>query len=219
MINNPKIACIFDMDGTMVNNIPTHHRAWKAIIAHYNLTYSQAVFNRFTSNKDIFSAFFGRDLLEEEWMQYSEEKEEMYRAEYRPMMKPVKGLRRLLQSLRKNDVALGIGTAAYIPNVDFIMDGLRLRPYFQTIIDVSMVKNAKPDPEVFLKAAEQLGVAPKNCVVFEDSIPGVQAGKTAGMTVVAVTTTHSAEELAHADYIIKDYTEISVEKIKMWISM
>jgi beta-phosphoglucomutase family hydrolase len=217
-MDSPKIACIFDMDGTLTDNIPTHHHAWKAIIAHYNLTYRAEIFNTFTSNKDIFCALFERELPEAEWMRYTEEKEEMYRANYRPIMKPVKGLRRFLQSLRKNDVSMGIGTAAYIPNVDFIMDGLKLRPYFQTIIDVSMVTKAKPDPEVFLKAAQKLGIAPKHCVVFEDSIPGVHAGKNAGMTVVAVTTTHTAEELAHADYLIKDYTEVSFEKIKSWLS-
>jgi beta-phosphoglucomutase len=217
-MNDSKIACIFDMDGTMVHNIPAHREAWKSVIAKYDLTYSHELFNHFTSNKDIFTALFGRELSEAEWRGYSDEKEAIYHATYRPVMKPMKGLRRLLQSLRKNEVSAAVGTAAPTLNADFIIDGLKLRPYFQTIVDITQVENSKPHPEIFLTAAARLGVLPENCVVFEDSIPGVEAGKRAGMTVVAITTTHTAEELVQADYIIKDYSEVSVEKIKLWVS-
>jgi beta-phosphoglucomutase family hydrolase len=218
-MNTPKIACIFDMDGTMVDNIPAHREAWKAIIAKYYLTYLPELFNHFTSNKEIFTALFGRELTEAEWTGYSDEKEAMYHASYGPVMKPVKGLRRLLQSLRKNSIGAAVGTAAPTMNANFIIDGLKLRPYFQTIVDITQVQNSKPHPEIFLTAAARLGIEPKNCVVFEDSIPGVEAGKRAGMTVVAIITTHTAQELAAADYIIKDYTEVSVEKIKEWIGV
>jgi beta-phosphoglucomutase len=219
MINNQKTACIFDMDGTMVDNIPAHREAWKSIIAKYHLTYSQALFNHFTSNKEIFTALFGRELSEAEWSGYSDEKEAMYHATYRPIMKPVKGLRRLLQSLRKNSIGAAVGTAAPTLNANFILDGLKLRTYFQTVVDIAQVTHSKPHPEIFLTAAARLEVLPENCIVFEDSLPGVEAGKRAGMKVVAITTTHTAAELAAADYIIKDYSEVSAEKIKMWISM
>ena len=107
-----------------------------------------------------------------------------------------------------------MGTSAPKENLDFIMEALDLRKYFDAFLHSADVTNGKPDPEIYLKAADRLNARPDSCVVFEDSVAGVKAGLNAGMKVVAVTTTHSADEFEGADLVIKDFERIDVKHIQ-----
>jgi beta-phosphoglucomutase-like phosphatase (HAD superfamily) len=93
-------------------------------------------------------------------------------------------------------------------NIDFMFDNVQIKKYFRKVVNSSDIQNGKPDPEIFLKAAEFLDVDPKLCLVFEDAVVGVKAARGAGMKVIAVLTTHSREELEDADEIIDDYKEL-----------
>lgn len=111
---------------------------------------------------------------------------------------------------------MGIGTAAIPFNVDFALDNLHVREYFQSIITANDVVTSKPDPEVFLKAAAELGAVPADCIVFEDAPKGVEAAANAGMRAVVLTTMHTREEFAAYDNIIAfiaDYTAITPEQL------
>ena len=107
---------------------------------------------------------------------------------------------------------MAIGSAAIMFNVDFVLDNLHLRKYFDALISADDVQHSKPDPETYLKCAQVLGVDPANCLVFEDAPKGVEAAKNAGMPSVVLTTMHEQEEFAMYNNVItctKDYTHLS----------
>ena len=105
---------------------------------------------------------------------------------------------------------MGIGTAAIPFNVDYIIDNLPVRKYFRSIVTASDVQTSKPDPEVFLKCAAELGVAPQNCIVFEDAPKGVEAARNGGMKAVAITTYHTAADFSLFEnvlMVVEDYRD------------
>jgi len=111
---------------------------------------------------------------------------------------------------------MGIGSAAIPFNINFVLDGLNLRHYFPSIVSADDVLNSKPDPETYVKGAQELGVLPEECIVFEDAPKGVEAAKLAGMKCVVITTMHQADEFAAYDNIIcfiKDYQGLTIDSL------
>jgi len=102
---------------------------------------------------------------------------------------------------------LAIATSGPSGNVDFVLGNTNLHMYFDAVVDSSMIIQGKPDPEIYLKAAQELGVEPEHCLVVEDSVSGIRAGKAAGMIVVAITSTNPKEKLKEADVIIDHFNE------------
>lgn len=208
-------AYIFDMDGTMIDNVPYHVKAWKAFSRKYGneLSEREIIGWMGMTNRAYQERILGRQVNDEESLAMSEEKEILYRELYRPHMKPAPGLVELLDLATAKGVLLAVASGAPKGNINFILDGLDLRRYFPVLVDDSTYTRGKPDPECFLTAAKMLGVEPKDCTVFEDAVKGVQAGKAAGMRVVAVTLRTSAEELiaAGADTAISSFTEFIPE--------
>ena len=164
----------------------------------------------------ILPELFGRSLTTDEVRAYGNQKEQTYRDLYQDRIQPTPGLVDFLELLKERDIPRAVATSAPTANVDFTMEHTGLRHYFPVIVDDTMVTQGKPDPEVYLKSGEQLGVPADRCIVFEDAILGIQAGKNAGMAVIAVATTHTREELADtaADYVIDDFRELTVEKLR-----
>lgn len=157
----------------------------------------------------------------EEIRTLGEQKEIEYRDLYRSAITPTVGLVNFLEELDRKDIPRAIATSAPPANVAFTLDHTKLGSYFPVIVDDTMVTTGKPDPEVYLKSAEQLGMSPERCIVFEDAILGIQAGKNAGMPVVALATTHTREELeaTEADYIIDNFEGLTVEKLREVLNM
>ena len=108
---------------------------------------------------------------------------------------------------------MAIATSGLPINIKFMFDHVAIESYFDKVIDATYVTNSKPHPEIFLKAAESVNAAPLQSIAFEDSVAGVRSAKAAGMKVVGLTTTHTAEDLHEADKIIKDYTEITIDDL------
>ena len=108
---------------------------------------------------------------------------------------------------------MAIATSGLPINIAFMFDHIAIEPYFDKVIDATYVTNSKPHPEIFLKAAESVHANPAQSIAFEDSVAGVRSAKAAGMKVVGLTTTHTAEDLHEADKIIKDYTEITIDDL------
>jgi len=119
-----------------------------------------------------------------------------------------------LEELEKAKVSKAIATSGIIPNIDFMFEHVPIKNYFYSVIDSTQIIQGKPHPEIFLKAAVSLNAVPSSCIAFEDSVPGIRSAKAAGMKVVALTTTHTAEDLEEADLVIKDYTDISLTKLR-----
>ena len=169
----------------------------------------------------ILPKILDRPLSSDEIRALGEQKEAEYRDLYRATIRPTPGLVDFLEELKQLDVPRAIATSAPPSNVDFTLEGTRLRSYFPVIVDDTMVTTGKPDPEVYLKSAEQLGMSPERFVVFEDAILGIQAGKNAGMPVVALATTHTREELAttEADYVVDNFEGLTVAKLQQALGL
>lgn len=186
------LALVFDMDGVLVNSNPVHRQAWVRFNLRYGVQTSEAMLERMYGkrNDDIVRDFFGDRLTPEEVAARGAAKEQLYRELIGGRIEEilVPGLRRFLDRYAR--APLAVATNAEPENVRFVIDRAKLGDYFRVVVDGHQVGRPKPDPEVYLRAAELLGVAPPNCLVFEDSHSGVAAAQAAGMRVVGLRTTY-----------------------------
>lgn len=205
---------IFDMDGTMIDNMMVHHRAWQRKLAEYGQVLSlEEVKERIHGvNEEILEREFGDRFTPEQRRQIASEKEATYREIYRPELQLISGLTDFLDHLDKKCIPYGIGTAAPGENANFVLDELKLRDRFKTMIHAGHVTKGKPDPEVFEKAANAMKIPLQNCIVFEDSPTGAEAASRGGALSVILTTTHQSEEFGHLTNIIQfidNYTSLN----------
>jgi beta-phosphoglucomutase len=201
-------AVIFDLDGTLLDNNPYHLQSWKKYLENIGRDMTEEEYNaniNGRTNKDVINYIHGDVLNEEDSLKYGLEKEALYREIYKPFIKPVNGLLAFLNILADKNVPMAIATSGIQPNIDFMFDNVPIRQYFKVIVNSSHIKKGKPDPEIYIKTALLLNVSPKNCLVFEDAVVGINSAKAAGMKVIAIATTHPKEELNGADMIINDY--------------
>lgn len=212
-----KFAVLFDMDGVIIDSNPYHKDAWMAFCRRYQVELKEEDVPKYIygkTNKMALVDVFQREFSPEESFRMSEEKEAIYRDLHRADISLIKGLPALLESFQQHQVPLAVCTNAPVANLDFMLEETGIRPYFQVLIDASKVSKGKPDPEIYLKAAQMLGISPDRCIVMEDSTVGVEAGLRAGMKVVAITTTHSRQELSHTHLVIDDFDELHVDKLE-----
>ena len=206
---------IFDMDGTLVDNLAYHFKAFDAYIEQKGFALLEPVtmkINGMHSN-DIFPMLLGDEVVAEYGLdRLNHEKEAVYRELYRPHIKSVAGVVELMKMAKAAGVKCAIGSSGCRENVQMIVDGLGIAALLDASISGSDVTHGKPHPEIFLKASEALGLKPEECIVVEDAINGIKAGVAAGCKCVAVTTTTSAEELieAGASLCMADYTTLSL---------
>lgn len=216
---NAPFAALFDMDGVLIDNTDFHINAWLQFSQHHGrpITKDQYIANiNGRVSADAMAYVFQRPIPAGELIVLTEEKEAIYRELYRPHLQPAPGLITFLQALKEQNVRLAVGTSAPISNVHFTLDGLPLRPFFDAVVDASLIQRGKPDPEIYLTAAQRVGITPAQCVVFEDAFAGIEAGLRAGMKVVALATTHTPEELrdSGAALIVADFTELTVDSVR-----
>ena len=201
---------IFDMDGVVVDNHQFHFKAWMAFAEKYKFELNEEIYrDKYNGkvNAELFRMNFG-NISDEEVQKYTDEKEKMYHELYAPHMKAHTGLVEFLDLLRKEKIKIALGTSAPTMNVDFTLDALKLRHYFEVIVDGPQVSKGKPDPQVYQLCAMRLGLEPKDCVVFEDSLAGLESGMRAGCQIVGVATSHKPYELeGKTQIIIHDFTE------------
>ncbi len=207
-------GAVFDMDGVLVDNAAHHIRAWRRLGREQGKDLADAevrkVFGR--RNTEMLAALFGDALTREEQDRYGERKEVIYRELMSAALAPVPGLMEFLAALRKEGVRTAVATSGPVENVNLVMDGLSLRRWFDVIVTGAEVSRGKPDPEIFLLAARRLNLAPRDCVVFEDSTSGIEAARRAGSPCIALATTHSADELRtlSPSRIISDFRYLEI---------
>ena len=198
---------IFDMDGTIVDNMDYHTDSWIAFLARQGKRYDDPdAFFRETAGRqgrEILRERLGEHLTESDIAALALQKDMLYREMYGPHRAPIEGLHDLLEQARANGVKLAVATSAPPLNIVFTLDELDLRPRFDAVVGAADVARGKPFPDVFLKAAAELGVPPADCVVFEDAPLGVEAARAAGMRAVVITTTLPAEAFQGYDNVIR----------------
>ena len=185
------LALVFDMDGVIVDSNPLHRESWARFNSRYGIPTTEAMQQRMYGrrNDDIIRDFFG-ELPPDEVAARGKAKEALYREMVAPRVEEflVPGIRQFLEWHK--GAPMGLASNAEPENVALVLDRAALRPYFRAVVDGHQVRNPKPHPDVYLRAAELLQVEPANCIVFEDSPSGVAAGMAAGMRVIGISTTY-----------------------------
>jgi len=198
-------AFLFDLNGTMINDMEFHTLAWHSIMNDdlgANLSYESVKKEMYGKNHEVLERVFGQDKFSiKEMEMLSMNKEKRYQESYFPHLALIAGLDKFLQKAKQAQIAMAIGSAAIPFNIDFVVDGLKIRHYFNAIVSADDVKVSKPDAETFILAATKINVSPADCLVFEDAPKGVESANRAGMKCVVLTSTHSIEEF-------KDYPNI-----------
>ena len=212
---------IFDLDGTLVDNMHIHFEAF----THFNERHGLPAITREMRsridgkrNRDIFPILFERELAEDELRAFAAEKEGIYREISKGRLAPLPGLVDFLDHLESVGRPFGIATSAPAPNVPHSLAEAGLEDRFGIAVRSDQVERGKPFPDVFLEAARQLEAEPADCVVFEDSPAGINAAKAAGMTCIGLTTSFSRAELEEhstPDDVIADYVEYTQRKINV----
>ena len=198
-------AYIFDMDGVLIDSVSTHARCWDVVAERLRRIHKP---EHMQMGNGQTSLSYVQNVLQwtqdrQEAQRIVDEKENIYKELVdEEGVNLVDGARQLLQHLQEKKLPLAVGTSAPTKNADYLLEKAGIRSYFDGVVTAEDVERGKPDPEVFLKAAQSLGVEPAKCVVFEDAAAGIKAAKAGGMYVVALTTTQSAVDLqeAHAIY-------------------
>jgi len=213
-------AFIFDLNGTMINDMEYHSIAWYDILnddLKAGLTREAVKREMYGKNEELLERIFGKGhFTQAEVAAISMKKETSYQQAFKPHLQLIAGLPEFLAKADKKDIQMAIGSAAIPFNIDFVLDNLHIRHYFPVIVSASDVTVSKPHPETFLKAAEGLGVKPDACVVFEDAPKGVEAALNAGMKCVVLTTMHGIDEFRKYPNIlryIEDYTDPSLGEL------
>lgn len=194
----PFRAILFDLDGTLVNNMMVHHRAWQRKLKELGLDYSlERVKEEIHGvNLEILERLFGDRFTLEERKQIAWDKEAAYREIFADDFEAniVPGAVEFIEAAYKLGVPIAIGTAGPKENAEFVVDRLGIEKYMGHIVHSGMVSKGKPDPEVFQQGADALNIPLAECLVFEDSVTGAQAANNAQATAIILTTTHHESE-------------------------
>lgn len=209
---------LFDLNGTMINDMSYHIGAWHRILNGLGAGISLERMKEecYGKNEELLERIFPGRFSMEEKTRMGFEKEKEYQEAFRPCLKEIEGLARFIRAAHEAGTRLAIGSAAIRFNIDFVVDGLQLRPFFDAIVSAEDVRNSKPHPETFLKCADGLSVHPSDCLVFEDAPKGVEAAEKAGMDAVVITTEHAASEFepfANVVFFIDDYKDHRLQRL------
>ena len=210
-------TCIFDMDGVLIDSGAHHRSAWQALLDELGVA-PEPEFWRLTIGRPAEEAvplLLGQLLPSSEARRLALRKRDLYAGFAARGLLSVPGVAEFVQALVRLGVPRAVGTSASRGDVENLLGALALRRHFEIIVTAEDVKFGKPDPEVYLECARRLGSRPAVCVVFEDSLVGVQAARRAGMRAIGVTTAHTAEELlgAGAEATIADFEGLEWESI------
>lgn len=210
-------SVLFDMDGVIVDTNPWH------LISLYEFCTAKGIdleenyikahiFGR--ANHEWIAEIFPK-LNAQQILEYGLEKELMFRQIFQPHLLPVKGLTGFLKELKRNSIKIALATSAPMVNVDFVLNGLGISSYFDSVVNATPDEKGKPHPDIFLKAARSISSRPDQCVVIEDSIAGIQAGIDAGCKVIGITTTHTRDELDSTDLVIENFQQLNIKVLSL----
>lgn len=196
---------IFDLDGTIVDNMKYHNLSWREFFARRGLEVDYENLFRATAGRlssETMRDYLGASLSDADCAAFGREKEEIYRELYEPHRKLAKGLDVFISEAMQEEITLAVATAAMPENIEFILDGLGIRRCFKTVVGARDVRRGKPYPDLFLRTALDCGATPQQCLVFEDAPLGVEAAFRARMPAVVLTTSGVRSDFASYGNVI-----------------
>lgn len=214
-------AFLFDLNGTMIDDMPYHIGAWHRILNDLGADISLEKMKEecYGKNHELLERIFPGRFSEAEKTEMSLAKEKQYHEAFRPELRLIKGLHDFLHNLHDAGIKIAIGSAAITNNVDFVLDGVHIRHYIDAVVSADNVDESKPHPETYLKCAEMLGVPTKDCLVFEDAPKGAESAFNAGMDCVVITTLHKPEDFSTYKNVIgfiSNFDDPFLRKLIKW---
>ena len=207
-----KKAVLWDMDGVIADSNSFHFAAWQETFAKRGVNFTKEDFTKLfgTRNDFIIRKVLGERLPEKDIGPIAQQKETSFRQKAKDNIKPLPGVIKLLEAIKRGNFKLALVSSAPKENIDLLTSELNIGGYFNCIVSGHEVAESKPHPQIYLLAAEKLGTQPENCIVIEDSPLGVKAAKAAGMRCLAVTNTHPKEELKGADKVVNSLEDMDL---------
>lgn len=209
-------GAIFDWDGVVIDSSSAHEESWDRLAKEEGRPLPAGHFKAGFGRKSeyIILNILGWTGVPEEARRLSGRKEELYRAVIRERgIEPLPGVRAFLERLGAASVPCAIGSSTERKNIDTVLSLVGLGGHFRAIVSADDVTIGKPNPQVFLLAAQRIGVPAANCVVFEDALVGLEAARAGGMKAVGVATTHPPESLTGADLVVRRLDELGVDAL------
>lgn len=207
---------IFDLDGVLIDTGRYHRQAWSDLADYAGVEFDAELFKRTfgMQNSQVIPLLLGRASSEVEICELSLWKESRFRELIAGDLTFSRGVERLIKSLRQEGFKIAIGTSAPRANLDFILDNLRAREYFDALVAEEDVAHSKPAPDTFVLAAEKSGLPTSRCIVIEDAVVGIEAAHAGAMKVIAVASTHPKLSLHKAELIVDSLEQVDISMIK-----
>ena len=213
---------IFDMDGTIVDSLPYHYEAWKIFFNENKVENFSEKLNEYKGGGtlDLMRTVYGNQYSKKELKKMSEDKEKIFRKIYKGEIKQILGFKKFLDELKSKDIMVGLASNAIRKNVSMIINELEIYDYFDSIICGDEVINGKPNPEMFNESIDRFNINKNDCLIFEDSIEGVEGAINSGIKAIGVTSSYSNKILmdAGATETIENYININNKLKKIGLS-
>ena len=217
-----KKGIIFDMDGTIVDSLPYHYKAWKIFFKENKVeNFSEKLKDyKGGGTLDLLTTVLGNNFSKKELKSMVDDKEIIFRDIYKDNVIPIEGFIRMLESIKSQKILVGLASNAIRKNVKMILNELKIYNYFNSIICGDEVDNGKPNPEMFNKTVKRFKLDKKDCLIFEDSIEGLQGAVNSGIDAIGVKSSSSDKILksAGAKGTIKNYVNINFKLKKIGLS-
>ena len=209
-------AVIFDMDGVLIDSSSAHLESWRRLAADLGSGITEKKFRETfgRQNRDIIPLLFGGSMDERRVEELSETKERYYRDLVKGDVPALPGAADLVRNCHAAGLRLAVGSSGHPENIAIALQALGVDGLIECVVSGKDVTIGKPDPQVFLMAAERIGVSASSCVVIEDAPAGVDAALAAGMVVIGVTTGHPRERLARAHLVVDGLNELDPQRIR-----
>jgi beta-phosphoglucomutase len=201
-----RLGVIFDIDGVLLDSYKIHYQCWRAIAQKHAITLSEKEFDSLFGRR-------GNEIVREIWGENHRQKQALYREKLQGNFPEMDGAIKLIDGLAAEGFVLGIGSSAPPENVEVSLNGLDRRSSFKAVVSGDDVNRGKPDPQVFLLAAQRMAVEPSSCAVIEDAPAGIAAALAAGMTAIALVGTASPESLTEAHLVVTSLRQLSPQQI------
>ena len=211
---------LFDLNGTMINDMPYHISSWHKILNELgaNISMERMKEECYGKNNELLERMFPGRFSEEEKNYLSLEKEKKYQQDFKPNLRLIDGLDEFLKLAHKKNKKIAVGSAAITFNIDFVLDGLNIRQYVDAIVSADDVENSKPDPETWNRCVQKLNADSKECLVFEDSPKGAESALNAGIDCVIITTLHRPEEFYNYKNVIAFINDFKNPELQQLLS-